>query len=511
MTRTDPSLHERARHAPRVFVNAALLAMMALLGLSCGELGGLADNGGMSGTGVSSGPITGYGSIFVNDVEWEIGSAMIMIDGVPAGEADLRIGMVARVEGAFAPGGNSGTASVVVVDDAVEGPIDANPTPVSPSIVQLTIFGVKVTVVDGVTQFENGASFTGLMAGDVVEVSGLIDETGAIVATRIELKPMGATDVELKGVVSNLMQNISEFMLGNVTVVYDVTPPGVTKFEDDLTPQTLTEGQLVEVKGVWFAAQNRIEAQVIELEESGIGVDDADELKLRGFVSGFAGNADFMVSGVSVDASGAAFEPSSLVVMDGVYVEIEGKLVGGQLMAEKVELEDIGDQDNDIVRIRAEVPAGGIAAFGPNTLSMLAAPGGVEVQVPATTQFDDDRDSLPSFGFGDIAEGDRLEIRASLAAGNAVVSTRIKRASFETDTVLQGPVTALAQPSIEILGRTIALAPGVEYEDIDESSLTQSEFFSALQVGDVVKAKDEDAVSTSGFGSADELSIEQLQ
>ena len=55
----------------RIVFFATLLALA--LPLACDDGGGsnLA-NGGMSGTGISQGPIAGFGSIFVNGAEWEI-------------------------------------------------------------------------------------------------------------------------------------------------------------------------------------------------------------------------------------------------------------------------------------------------------------------------------------------------------------------------------------------------------------------------------------------------------
>ena len=61
----------------------ALAAALCLL--SCdgggGEGGSFADSGGISGTGLSEGAIDSFGSIFVNDVEWDLARATIEIDG----------------------------------------------------------------------------------------------------------------------------------------------------------------------------------------------------------------------------------------------------------------------------------------------------------------------------------------------------------------------------------------------------------------------------------------------
>lgn len=62
-----------------------------------GDIGGGA---GIGGTGFSStGTIDGTGSIFVNGVRYDIDDAEIFVNGEPATEADLKLGMVVVVAG----------------------------------------------------------------------------------------------------------------------------------------------------------------------------------------------------------------------------------------------------------------------------------------------------------------------------------------------------------------------------------------------------------------------------
>jgi len=489
----------------RMLLSGALWITFAVFGPACGVgTGGLADSGGISGTGISSGPITGFGSIFVNDVEWEIAGASIDLDGSPGSESKLQRGMVVRVRGTFAPGGATGRATSVAFDDSVEGPIDSAPSTVAPGVIRFQILGVPVIAHEASTQFADGASFAGLKAGDVVEVSGLPDANGNVVATRIELRPPGSTDVELRGQVAGLMTNLSEFMLGNVTVQYDAG----TIFRSGLTSSAdLMDGQRVEVEGV-LVAPLRIEADVIEREDDAFGLDDADEAKLRGFVSNLTGGDRFSVSGVSVDATRARFDPSNLVLANGDYVEVEGRLSGGTLIAEKVELEDLNDQDGDPVEFEAAVPSGGIGAFGPGTLDLL----GVQVQMGVGTRFEDKRDDLEPFTFGDLAEGDWLEVRAVSVASDIVVATRLERDDVRSDVILQGEVTALdvGARTLSILGQPITRAAGVQYRGIDDLPLSEAGFFNAIQLGDIVKAKDQNAADPAILGAANELSIEQF-
>ena len=132
------------------------------------------------------GPITSFGSIFVNGVEWETDQAEIEMDDRPAFEEALRLGMVVRVEGTLSADGQHGVADRVVFDD-VEGPIDATPLETIDGLEKrFTVLGRSVIVEVGFTTFDGTASYDELERGDMVEVSGLIDPDGHIRATRIE-------------------------------------------------------------------------------------------------------------------------------------------------------------------------------------------------------------------------------------------------------------------------------------------------------------------------------------
>ncbi|MFP8871609.1 MAG: hypothetical protein VCB43_09420, partial [Myxococcota bacterium] len=90
----------------RHFILFALLAGA----FACAEAGGGSGDfaeGGIGGSGISQGPITEFGSIFVNDIEWFLDDAEVEFDGgapiVDLNDAEVSalfdVGMVVRVEG----------------------------------------------------------------------------------------------------------------------------------------------------------------------------------------------------------------------------------------------------------------------------------------------------------------------------------------------------------------------------------------------------------------------------
>jgi len=486
----------------------ALFATIGLLMLACAES---SDSGGMSGTGLSQGTIDSFGSIFVNGVEWETAAASVDLDGVPAGEGDLRLGMVVTVRGNLESGGQRGTATSVSFDDEVEGPIENTPMLVGPGGTrkQFSVLGRQVLVDAVSTVFAEGADFATIARDDVVEVSGLVDGSGTILATRLELRGVfpTVTEVELEGVVANLARNgdgTGLFDLGPITVEYYRMTDFVDLIEEDLS-----NGTIVEVKGSLVGGgTTRIDADRIELEDDFDG-DDIPEFELEGVVANLARNGDgtglFDLGPITVEY-GTMTDFVDLTEADlanGTIVEAEGELVSGVLIADEVELEG---EDLDDARLDAAISA---IDSGARTVTLL----GVVVEVDASTELEDDRDEHPNFGFEDLMVGDWVALRGFRTGAGMVTATRLERQSPETDVELEGPVTALDRMgrTLEILDQPIPIDAGTLYFDSLDQLRTETEFFEDpgdVELGDIVRARDEDAVDDSALLEADEVEIE---
>jgi hypothetical protein len=149
---------------------------------------------------VSSGAITGFGSVFINGVRFETSSAAFTINGKPGTQADLRVGHVVTIHGHRDDQGNS-TADRIDFDDLVKGPVDSVDVAAGTLVVM-----AQTVLTDADTSFDDdiaGASLAGLNAGDIVEVSGMRRADGDIQATRIEGKPAG-TVFEVTGFASSV-------------------------------------------------------------------------------------------------------------------------------------------------------------------------------------------------------------------------------------------------------------------------------------------------------------------
>ena len=291
--------------------------------------------GGIGGTGITaSGSITGFGSIFVNGIEFETAGASRDVDGVTSvsdGTDDasvLGIGMVVTVTGTLNDDGVTGTAENIQYDDAVQGPV----IDIDPFTRSFTVMGISVTVQNN-TVFSN-ATFENLQPDDLVEVSGFFDATGALQATRIVRIDGGEINVEVKGTVTGL---------AGAVFVLAVDYAAATTYTVDATAAEMPAGgladnQYVEVKGILTG--NVIEATRVELKSEGFA--DTENASIEGIVTDFIDIGNFRVAGQQVNATDAEFNPASIKgpQLIGIEVEVDGAIQGGVLMASRVEADD---------------------------------------------------------------------------------------------------------------------------------------------------------------------------
>lgn len=453
--------------------------------------GGQAGIGGTGATGGSSGAISGFGSIFVNGVEFETSSANIFIDGEPATEADLRLGMVVRIDGTFDDNGTSGDANEVRFDDDVQGQISAIVENADGTAKTLTVLGVQV-VADAVDTIFDDTSYSALLVGDFIEVSGFFDSNGVLFATRIEDKGSfvaGVSEIELKGQVAFLNTSASSFAIGSGTTFnVDYSSADLS----DVSGGTLSNGMQVEVKG--SLSGNTITATRIEEEDDLFG-GNVDKVEVEGLVTNFVSSSDFKVAGQQVNASSATLSPAGLVLGNDIKVEVEGPLQGGVINAVKVEARG-GD-----IEIHSNVSSVDNAN---GTITMLFA-GKIETiafEVNNQTRLDDKTGAVENLSLGDIGGGDFLEVRL-IQNGPDLLALEVRRED-QDDTILQAPVDSfVGDVSVTLLGVTYSTA-GAQFEDLAEVPISGTAFYDALDVGELIKIKDEDLAD----GVADAVEFE---
>jgi len=213
-----------AARFPRLRTGVPVL-LLVFLSLSCGIGGSDFAGGGTGGTGISTGAISGFGSVVVNDVHFRTDAkTKKLLNGVAdsSGRMDNNIfgvGMVVTVR----HGTGDNNAQVIEYRDNLRGPIAVIASG-SDNIIE--ILGLSVVV-------DDAEIFASLRQDDIVEVSGFADNAGRIRAAFIfsvpPPLPPPVQEFEVKGFVSG--SSSTGFRLGPLpdgsgTTVMISYPPG---------------------------------------------------------------------------------------------------------------------------------------------------------------------------------------------------------------------------------------------------------------------------------------------
>lgn len=400
-------------------------------------------NGGGGGASTASnnsitGVITGFGSVYVNGVEYDTSSTSYSVDGAPgSSDYDLDVGMRVTVEGTVNPDGVTGSASTITYADELEG-IVLEVGSVNPDGTRtMNIMGQSVTL-NSLTVFQSDVagitSEDGIVAGNVVEVSGHSDGMGNISASRIEVKAADLAsysgEIELKGLIDAINTDAKTFMIGALIVDYS------SASLDNLPADPGSwDGLYVEVKSDSAPANNAgtytLAATRVELEDDGkIGLNAAagTEVELKGMIMSVSSPTDFMLDGqaVTIVASGDSPEDGKITAVDatmiGSMAEAEGYIdANGTLVAHEVGLED-GDGAS-LTTYRDYVQSVDMTA------GTLTLQGGEVITVTMNTIMQDSLSSNADhyFDLSDIRSSDYLEVHAYMDASGNLVAAKLER------------------------------------------------------------------------------------
>jgi hypothetical protein len=319
-----------------------LVLMSSVLLVSCSGSGGpFFASGGIDGSGViSQGSISGFGSIFVNGTEFDTSNAAIIINGVEIGIGDdavrqnLDIGRVITAEGKRFEDPNTAVADRVTYSNNVKGPV-VSILEIDDVTKEIVVLGQTV-IVNTATNFKH-TTFDTIAENDVVEVSGLFDDTGAIYATFIG-KTVGGVpglEVEVTGYTVNLDPVLRSFEINGLTVDYSSADTS------GLPGGMPDEGLFVEVQGTLDAIGEEMVASKIQPGDK-LDAVDAAEIEVTGFVTDFSSSSEFTVGNQPVQTGEDTLfvDGTQANISLGRKLEAEGILVDGVLLATEIEFWD---------------------------------------------------------------------------------------------------------------------------------------------------------------------------
>ena len=389
--------------------------LLTLLG-SALALAGCGGGGGSGVAGVSSGgtgsfsvgPITGFGSIILNNngVRIDDSSASVTDDDGNDMRGKLKLGMLCTVNASVVVAARA-TAQSIVASGELQGRIVGIPDASQKTFV---VLGQTVRVT-GSTVFDVSlpTGFSGLANDTIVEVHGVLDPAAnTMTATFIEKKNSPAL-FKIQGLASNHDGIAKKFNIGSIRINYSTTT-------DVRTPPA--NGTLVRVRltavlppvaapAEWTATRIRAPENASE---------DRDEAEVEGSITAFTSPTQFSVSGIVVNASSARFDDGTAGLAVGVRVEVKGRVSGGVLIAERVKIKDRNKVNN------LEFELHGTAS---NVTATTFEVRGVKVNFTGTTLF-------RNGSAANLVNGAHIEVKGvasnSTASSTSINATRI---SFE--------------------------------------------------------------------------------
>lgn len=202
-----------------------------------------------------TGPIEGFGSVFIDGVRYTTKNAEVFIDGELSDEKDLNLGDFITLLASAEDESGEIAAQVIYAESAVRGPISE----IDAKSGALKVLGQTI-VVSRETFFGEGVvGQDAFNVGDVVDVRGPSSTNGGVIATRIY--PAQERKSSLPGIIQSLNAVNSQFLLSGITVDYSSASEW---------PGELSNGLSVIVKGEFDSISQRFNAESIRVRRDAL-------------------------------------------------------------------------------------------------------------------------------------------------------------------------------------------------------------------------------------------------
>ena len=420
------------------------------------------------------GPITGFGSVIANGVQFDTANAIVSMDDTPGTVSDLKIGMVVSIGGTIDSDTGLAQASEISFVDDAEGPI----TSIDRVAESFVVLG-RTVYVDELTVFE-ATTFEDLEVGHVVEVSGLWkhqQQVQAAFVRHVANQFMAGMTMQVKGEIADLDIGQQRFRIGTQSCDYSAAML-------ELGGADLANGMYVQVTSTAMIQNGHMMANMVQARDQ-----DRDRYRLCageclyelvGYVTAFVSATNFEVDGQAVSTTPDTVYVNGTVdtlALD-VKVAIDGTLdEAGVMVADRIVF-----HLPSLVEIKADVEA----LDGENeTLTVL----GIDVQTNEFTLFRDHTTSgPPTFGFADLAIGNRVEIRAVLD-GNLAIATRLERDEPEDVVTLKALVESVDGPTVTMLGVTVTSDANTVFQNAAHVEIDADTFFTLVEPGSLVRTE----------------------
>jgi hypothetical protein len=423
---------------------------------------------------VTTGTITGFGSVIANGILFNTDTATVTMNGEPGTLSDLRVGMVVSIRGIVNEETGAAVASQIMFSHDAEGPVRNINTLQN----RFVVLGQSV-MLDEMTVFD-GMSTGDIADGNMVRVSGQWRSQERIQAThvhRIADAYVPGMMMKVKGEVSQLNTATQHFNIGTQSCDYSAAAL-------ELGAADLENGLYVEVSSSSPMSNgdmllDRIQAKDRDRDRDQLCDADCD-FEIEGYVTSFTSVAEFEVDGQPVtttDTTTYVNGTADTLALD-VKLAVDGVMdTAGVLVAARIVF-----RLPSLVEIAADIEAINSVAAAVTLL-------GISVTTDESTLFRDHGSAgIVDFGFDDLVVGDRAEVRAYIDEA-AVVATRLERDDPDDGVTLKAPVETIAQPNVTLLGVLVTSDDNTVFQNEAQEVIDADTFFAQLEEGSIAKAE----------------------
>ncbi len=428
------------------------------------------DEGGIEGTGIVAGaenqliaygPITQFGSIYVNGTKYEIDDAELEFVN-DTGRSELSIGMMVQVQadwqqqtdGVF-------NAQKVTFDHQIEGPI--NTIARHGDVTFLNILGTTV-VVAGDTAIDRSIPYQFDM-GSVVTVSGITNEKNQLVATYIALRSevyREGQQVELESTVDSINATDQIIRLNGMDV--DVSQ---ARWKQG-SLQTIGIAVRVEIVGQYDVATNRIIANQVRVKNNDLSLSKGNKLNVDTIVTDYKSLTQFRLNGYTANASEAdILRGNHESLRNGVRVRASGYINSDGIF----EVHTLRIKPN--ANFAAKIP---VSSVNPITgeIGFL----NLKAYAMSDTIYQSKLRAINKyFSINDIEVGDWIEIQGVEENGRLTIGN-IFSLRNKPQTILKGHVSIDSNDRLLLLGI-----------DVQPTGSISPELIASIEDGDVIVAK----------------------
>jgi Domain of unknown function (DUF5666) len=305
-----------------------LALALALLVAACGGSDtsasvGSGGTGAFSTTAYSEGTVTALDSVVVNGKRYDDRLASVSDEDGPRALADLKLGMVIRINARLASDG-SASADSINFDSKLRGPVSK----INPIARCFFIFGQRVQINDK-TRFAGlpTADINAIQVGQVLQVHGYLNPVNDnIQASLIELPATAPSTYKLSGLARNINRTDATMQIGPET--FDLSAFPVERWP--------TEASFTRLSLLPNAPQGTRAWTVSTLSPEYSNNTPQSQADIQGVVTELISSTEFRLNNTPVDAASAVFLNGTVQVGD--IITVKGTLAQGRLSATEVQL-----------------------------------------------------------------------------------------------------------------------------------------------------------------------------